>query len=374
MENLYISIISLEMLFINLYTAYICLKRKYSAFTTWSVFLAFTVVIMTTVTPLLRKFPSYGRGSGLFICIGFLYIIPLKFLFHQSIKYTLTVMCSVWIYTMFSFSLSIQAGSFITGPQNRLFVVIFQTAFYLLTFPFFFKLIKNKLVYILQNVDDKTLNSLLKLSLSWFLFILFLNVSFTMGNPPVMKIIVFIFLAINSLLSYHLFYSLVFMNKTAEKLDERTKRDILTKLRNREGFIEDAQKMMNKDIPFSIIFIDLDDFKTVNDIHGHSVGDEYLVRFSQTVKGAVGKKGHLYRISGDEFIFLYEGHDVDSFAQSLKHIRFTRSKNLIEFKGLSIGCSSFPKDGRNLNDLLRLADFNMYQEKKKKHRMSAEIS
>jgi len=372
MENVSISIISLEMLFINLYTSHICSKRKYSTFITWGIFIAFTVLILTTVSPLMRRLPTYG--SGLFIFMGFLYIIPLKFVFDQSIKYTFTVMCSAWIYTMFSFSLSFQVGSFLSNQQNNLFVVFFQTAFYLVTLPFFLKLVKNKLVYILQNVEDKTLNSLLKLSLSWLLLVLFLNMSFTLGNPPVMKVIVFILLATNTLLSYHLFYSLIFMNKTAEKLDERTKRDTLTKLRNRAGFIEDAQKKISNNIPFSILFIDLDEFKAVNDIYGHTAGDEYLVQFSQTVKKAFEKKGQLYRISGDEFIFLYEGHDVDSLVQSLEQIRFTNLKNQVEFKGLSIGYASFSKDGNNLNDLLCLADFNMYQEKKKKHKMSAEIS
>jgi GGDEF domain-containing protein len=75
-----------------------------------------------------------------------------------------------------------------------------------------------------------------------------------------------------------------------------------------------------------------------------------------------------YRLSGDEFVILYDGVNVESLCCELKHLAFGNEDYKMSFQGLSVGCSFFPADGTSLSVLLNKADLNMYQEKKKKHR------
>ena len=151
-------------------------------------------------------------------------------------------------------------------------------------------------------------------------------------------------------------------------LTERTKEDALTKSGNRERLYEDVLDKIENNRPFFIVFIDLDRFKSINDNHGHSTGDAYLIDFVDTVKKMFNNSDCLYRLSGDEFVYLFEGNEIESFLEKLENLKFLRNKSGVPFLGLSLGYSSFPVDGNELSGLLHLADVNMYQNKKLKHR------
>jgi diguanylate cyclase (GGDEF)-like protein len=114
--------------------------------------------------------------------------------------------------------------------------------------------------------------------------------------------------------------------------------------------------------------MDLDNLKKVNDNYGHSKGDEYLKNFTEATIVAVGCSGTIYRMSGDEFVCLYQCSKISSFLKTFgkKIVDFLEMD--IPFLGVSFGCARFPQDASNIDDLIKNADKTMYQVKKESRR------
>lgn len=369
MDSVLVIVAALEMTFVNLYISYICSKKKYSAFVTWTILLVFSICMFVLIRLVMIDVPDFGNGNGLNILFGFLYLIPLGIIYAQPIKYTLAIMCFSWIYTMFLFSLSVRLGSMVNEQNFGLTVLISQSLFYIFTLPRFMPFLKNEFVSVVQNIDDKMLSLLLQFGLVWFITAVLINYYFVVGGTAILKFAITLLLVISVFLSFKLFYSLVVVSKTTTKLFAKIKTDPLTKLKNRVGFIEDGEQMIKDNTPFSIVFIDFDNFKIINDQHGHTVGDEYLVDFSIAIDNLFRDQGCLYRMSGDEFVFLFKGGCVDDFCDTAESKICSIWKSKVDFHGFSCGHASFPQDGNKLNKLMEKADFNMYQKKKYKHKM-----
>ncbi len=119
--------------------------------------------------------------------------------------------------------------------------------------------------------------------------------------------------------------------------------------------------------PLSLIFIDLDHFKQVNDAHGHQVGSQLLAAVSATIRGHIRSIDMAFRYGGDEFVVLLPGagkHQAIEVANRLLS-RLRTTNHLIPPQlrlnvRASIGVSSFPEDGKSPEELLRAADARMY--------------
>jgi diguanylate cyclase (GGDEF)-like protein len=119
----------------------------------------------------------------------------------------------------------------------------------------------------------------------------------------------------------------------------------------------------------ALLFIDLDDFKNVNDAHGHSVGDELLQAAAQRIKSLLRPDDHVVRLGGDEFTVILE-HVVGPAEPAQVATRITeafsrpfdlsRGPNSV---GASIGISVFPRDGGDVETLLKNSDIAMYHAK-----------
>jgi diguanylate cyclase (GGDEF)-like protein len=119
----------------------------------------------------------------------------------------------------------------------------------------------------------------------------------------------------------------------------------------------------------ALLFIDLDDFKNVNDAHGHSVGDELLQAAAQRIKSLLRPDDHVVRLGGDEFTVILE-HVVGPAEPAQVATRITeafsrpfdlsRGPNSV---GASIGISVFPRDGGDIETLLKNSDIAMYHAK-----------
>lgn len=309
-----------------------------------------------------------ANGKGLFMLFGFLYVIPQKYLFDQSIKQTMIIMSSAWIYTMLVFAVSVQTAYLIPSAPILLSALVAQSIIYGVTLPGYIRFVDRIFIYIFRNVEEPMLNPLLAVSLSWFFIIFLLNYAFVEGATTVLKFLILLLIFINVYLSYRMLFKLVYVHNRAKILTTITKTDALTHLRNREGLNEDVQQKIDNNTPFALIFIDLDDFKAVNDTFGHASGDAYLMAFSRKAAGCLRSNDVLYRLHGDEFIILTDLHELDAFTEKLSQLRFVIEPDNMEFKGLSSGYSSFPADGSKLSDLLYMADLRMYQAKKHQHR------
>lgn len=119
----------------------------------------------------------------------------------------------------------------------------------------------------------------------------------------------------------------------------------------------------------ALMFIDLDNFKDINDSYGHDFGDRVLLHSMQMLKQCVRDDDLIYRHGGDEFLLVLENlkqlEDADIIAQKvlakfLSPVEFEGQKILIQF---SIGISLYPQDGDNAQELLKNADIAMYQAK-----------
>ena len=156
------------------------------------------------------------------------------------------------------------------------------------------------------------------------------------------------------------------------KLTQQTLHDNLTKLANR-GFLEDRLKQMLADATreksrFAIMFIDLDDFKTINDSLGHHTGDLLLIEVAARIRNSLREQDTVARLGGDEFVVLIDIIDPEDAApvanKLVNIINQPFQINGYDFCiSSSIGVAIFPEDGVTDHDLLVNADAAMYHAK-----------
>lgn len=163
------------------------------------------------------------------------------------------------------------------------------------------------------------------------------------------------------------------LRKTAEnKAMLLAKKDMLTGIPNRYALMEELEKTItiNQASPsISILFIDLDKFKSVNDTHGHHVGDKILQQFSFRISTCLPQHAFFARLAGDEFVILLREKNINELKCLIKDVNhhsqatFVIGEKRIHI-GASVGVSHFKK-GDSADALLTRADHAMYHQKRK---------
>lgn len=174
----------------------------------------------------------------------------------------------------------------------------------------------------------------------------------------------FVYLVIK--LSYN---SLVTIEEAVEVQRYQAEHDILTGLPNRKMFFRYLSQIINQSTPCSVLFLDLNDFKQVNDSFGHYCGDQLLIATANALKFNLTEHGSLYRLAGDEFAILstYQSEKglqqcIDLMTHSVK-FPLKVDKQLINVK-FSIGVSHYPQDSVDMYELVKHADLAMYEAKR----------
>jgi len=149
--------------------------------------------------------------------------------------------------------------------------------------------------------------------------------------------------------------------------------DVLTHLPNRvllqDRLMHAIHRAKRNKSEFALFFIDLDQFKQINDTLGHQVGDEVLKIFASRLKNSVRDDDTLARIGGDEFTIILENLKSDEDASKLAQKIIENAKQPIDIAGhllyisSSIGVSIYPKDSVEMHDLLKYSDSAMYKAK-----------
>ena len=158
-----------------------------------------------------------------------------------------------------------------------------------------------------------------------------------------------------------------------EEIQRLAYHDSLTGLANRASFLESLDRAIARAAPeqrlLALLFLDLDDFKPVNDALGHAAGDELLVAVAERLRAAVRKTDAVARLGGDEFAVLLTDVEHPDTAGALAGKLVDRigqpymlSGRRIEV-GVSIGVSVYPRDGTTVDTLLSRADAAMYAAK-----------
>jgi diguanylate cyclase (GGDEF)-like protein len=157
------------------------------------------------------------------------------------------------------------------------------------------------------------------------------------------------------------------------ELQKIARYDSLTGLSNRNFFYEQLDKLIERvrreNKLMAVMFLDLDNFKPVNDEHGHSVGDLLLQSVAKRITSCLRKNDIAARLGGDEFIIAYDtSGNEESLAIAAQRIIEVISDVYIlsgqELKiSASIGVSVYPKDGVDMDVLIKNADTAMYSTK-----------
>lgn len=152
-------------------------------------------------------------------------------------------------------------------------------------------------------------------------------------------------------------------------MESASQHDFLTGIPNRSKFMGDLNRLIEEKKPCTVIMIDIDDFKTINDTLGHTAGDEALTQVASRLKEMESQILTPYRYAGDEFILILQsnqGKIVEKTAYQCRQV-FTRpfvlNGNTAKVCG-SIGIASYPKDTEDAEQLIIYADDAMYHVKK----------
>ena len=158
---------------------------------------------------------------------------------------------------------------------------------------------------------------------------------------------------------------------TEQTLQHQAWTDPLTDLLNRRGLTHALKCSVESDIPFTLLYIDLDGFKMVNDLSGHNAGDIILSEVADRLRQSSLPGSTLCRFGGDEFVLvLYQDLSEHALVGLLNRIIDSISEPYQDNQqnpivlSASIGLSRFPKDGYVIENLIMCADAAMYQAKK----------
>ena len=150
--------------------------------------------------------------------------------------------------------------------------------------------------------------------------------------------------------------------------------DASTGLYNREYALQQLKSMLRNaqrlQIPLSILIIDANNLKQVNDTYGHLAGDQGIRMVARTLKSYTINRDVAARLGGDEFIVIHPGCDravSEVVANSIHYALGEQSKVSRITMTVSIGFATFPEDADNVTDLMRIADSRMYAEKHQFH-------
>ncbi len=144
-------------------------------------------------------------------------------------------------------------------------------------------------------------------------------------------------------------------------------RDSLTGLKNRRVFWQELDwHLADLTDPIALAIIDVDDYKIVNDAHGHAVGDRVLQLVTDRIARSARHTDTLYRIGGDEFALVMPGSDRSAAKGVVERAAAAvqRSRTEIPLPTLSVGISAAPADGRHGDALFRAADAALYLAKR----------
>lgn len=151
-----------------------------------------------------------------------------------------------------------------------------------------------------------------------------------------------------------------------------SQQDVLTNLFNRSAFWQYLENQVAEQTPFFLLYIDIAQFKQINEFYGHNEGDHLLVELSRRLKNLIAPTDFLARMGGDEFAIVLNNIDTlekcKAFSQklfSLTNQPFYTQDDESYLIGLKVGAVSYPHDSLKPEDLLKFADLSAYSANKK---------
>lgn len=159
------------------------------------------------------------------------------------------------------------------------------------------------------------------------------------------------------------------LETTKKIVETASQHDFLTGIPNRSRFVADLKQLIAQKTPCTVLMVDIDNFKTINDTMGHAAGDDALRQIAERMKAIESPILTPYRFAGDEFILILKSSQskiVEKTAYQCSQLfakEFLLDKKKTKVGG-SIGIASYPQDTEDLEQLIIYADDAMYQVKK----------
>lgn len=163
------------------------------------------------------------------------------------------------------------------------------------------------------------------------------------------------------------------LSEAVYQLDKLANQDTLTGLPNRYHFNTRIQQVLSEslrnNLNFSVLLLDLDEFKSINDNLGHDVGDRLLQVLSERFKANLRSSDMLARLGGDEFVILLDKIKTTTFSAKIAEKMLSLLAKPIDIDNhqinisCSIGIATYPVAGDNINELMKSADIALYRSK-----------
>lgn len=155
--------------------------------------------------------------------------------------------------------------------------------------------------------------------------------------------------------------------KTEELLYKMAYSDALTGLKNRAVFEADIVHRIEEDRSFTLLYLDIDDFKNLNDVYGHNYGDEFIKDYACRLK-TIFDSSSIYRWYGDKFLLLMNGTNEDQITELTdKIMAVTKTcwnlEHVSYYPSVSIGITQFPRDGNTFADMMKNVDLSLFRAK-----------
>lgn len=153
------------------------------------------------------------------------------------------------------------------------------------------------------------------------------------------------------------------------RLHLQANEDALSGLPNRRAIYNTLQQLIDSNTPFSLLFIDLDGFKNVNDTLGHDYGDILLKQASDRIVGCVRKSDSVARLGGDEFTVILRDLTLPQRVDEITAVILKQLSDPFKIEGESVyisgsmGVTLYPDDGSTVDSLVKNADQAMYESK-----------
>ena len=167
--------------------------------------------------------------------------------------------------------------------------------------------------------------------------------------------------------------------KSFQQMERNLRTDKLTGALNRETLLSQIAFRQRSapdfaPLKFSLLFLDLDMFKPINDEHGHEAGDKVLIETSRRLKSGLRGDDDVARFGGDEFVVYLHGINSSEQVQAvigkiskLIQVPYELRRDLLIRIDASIGWAGYPDDGNDVETLLKVADARMFDNKKSHH-------
>lgn len=155
--------------------------------------------------------------------------------------------------------------------------------------------------------------------------------------------------------------------KTDELLYKMAYSDALTGLKNRAVFEADIIHRIEADMSFTLLYLDIDDFKNLNDVYGHNYGDEFIKDYACRLK-TIFESTSIYRWYGDKFLLLMNGTNEDQITELTDKIMAVTKpcwnlEHVSYYPSVSIGITQFPNDGNTFADMMKNVDLALFRAK-----------